>query len=103
MTGTSYWIFQSNPNYYDLTGAIDELTEITWAVNQYKKQIHAGDKVYLWESGKDAGILAVATVLSDPDHIHDDNREIKFIRNAEKFTGKNIKSLFISIMFCPIG
>ena len=91
MTDTSYWIFQSNPNYYDLTGAIDELTEITWAVNQYQKQIHAGDKVCLWESGKDAGILAVATVLSDPDHIQDDNREIKFIRNAEKFNENRLQ------------
>ena len=88
---TGSWIFQANPNYYDLTGAIDELTEITWAVNQYKKQVHAGDKVYLWESGKNAGILAVATVLSDPDIIPDDDREIKFIRKAENFSEKRLQ------------
>lgn len=80
------WIFQSNPKYYDLTGAISELTEITWAVNQYTKKVHAGDKVYLWESGEDAGILAVATVLSDPDHIPDNHKEIEFIRNNGKFS-----------------
>ena len=88
---TSYWIFQSNPDYYDLAGAISELAEITWAVNQYKKKIHAKDRVYLWESGKDAGILAVATVLSDPDHIYDDDSERKFIRNAEKFSEEKLK------------
>jgi len=88
---TSYWIFQSNPDYYDLAGAISELAEITWAVNQYKKKIHAKDRVYLWESGKDAGILAVATVLSDPNHIYDDDIERKFIRNAEKFSEERLK------------
>ena len=88
---TSYWIFQSNPDYYDLAGAINELAEITWAVNQYKKKIHAKDRVYLWESGKDAGILAVATVLSDPNHIYDDDSERKFIRNAEKFSEEKLK------------
>jgi len=90
MTDKSYWVFQSNPDYYDLAGAISELTEITWAVNQYTKRIHDGDRVYLWESGKDAGILAVGTVLSDPDFIPDDEREVKFIRNAEKFSGKRL-------------
>ena len=88
---TSYWIFQSNPDYYDLAGAISELAEITWAVNQYKKKIHAKDRVYLWESGKYAGILAVATVLSDPNHIYDDYSERKFIRNAEKFSEEKLK------------
>ncbi|MGC9514355.1 McrB family protein [Methanocrinis sp.] len=87
----SYWIFQSNPDYYDLDGAIRELTEITWTVNQYKKRIHAKDRVYLWESGKDAGILAVATVLSDPDHIPDNNKERKFIRESERFTEKRLQ------------
>ncbi|HII06454.1 MAG TPA: EVE domain-containing protein [Methanotrichaceae archaeon] len=87
----SYWVFQSNPKYYDLAGAINELTEITWAVNQYKKQIHAGGRVYLWESGKDAGILAVATVLSDPDYISDDDKDKKFIRSGEKFSEKGLQ------------
>jgi len=88
---TSYWIFQSNPDYYDLAGAVSELTEITWVVNQYTKRIHNGDRVYLWESGENAGILAVATVLSDPDLIPDDDNEIKFIRNAEKFPEKRLQ------------
>ena len=35
----AYWIFQGNPKYYDVVGAISNLKTITWGVNQYSKQI----------------------------------------------------------------
>ena len=61
------WIFQGNPKYYDVIGAVTDLDSITWAVNQSPKQIKQGDKAYIWVSGSDGGIIAVGTILSDPE------------------------------------
>jgi len=60
------WIFQCNPDSYDLPGALRESSVETWLANQNRSEIKPGDTVYLWETGKQSGILAVATVLSDP-------------------------------------
>ena len=63
----SAWIFQGNPKYYDVVGAVDDLDQITWAVNQYPKQIKEGDEAYIWLSGTGGGIIAAGTVLNDPE------------------------------------
>lgn len=60
------WVFQGNPKYYDVIRAIDELDSIVWGVNQNEKKIKAGDKVYIWQSGKEAGIVASGTITTDP-------------------------------------
>jgi hypothetical protein len=52
----STWIFQSNPEFYDIEGAAKALPIQTWLVNQYKTEIHNGDNVFLWQTGKDAGV-----------------------------------------------
>lgn len=62
----SCWIFQGNPRYYDVIGAVQDFDEITWAVNQNKKKIKKGDRVYIWLSGSNAGIVASGTILNDP-------------------------------------
>ena len=61
-----YWMFQYNPNQYNLMDALKELEVLTWRVASYKTQIHADDVAYLWESGNDAGIVAIGKVLTDP-------------------------------------
>lgn len=63
----SAWIFQGNPKYYDVIGAVESLNKLTWAVNQYKRQIRHGDKAYIWVSGADGGIIASGTILCDPE------------------------------------
>lgn len=63
----SAWIFQGNPKYYDVIGAVEALDKLTWAVNQYPKQIKKDDKAYIWVSGSDGGIIASGTVLCDPE------------------------------------
>ena len=62
----SAWIFQGNPKYYDIAGAITGLDVIVWAVNQHKKQIKKDDKAYIWVSGSGGGIIASGTILCDP-------------------------------------
>jgi len=86
----SYWIFQSNPKYYDLEKNLEgikeeDLDNFNWTVNQYANQIQTGDVAYLWTSGKDAGILAVATVISDPYYMSEVDEE--FISNKKKEEG----------------
>jgi len=60
------WIFQANPKYYDVSRAVEVLEEMTWSVRQSYKRIVEGDRVYIWEAGQNAGIVAVATTTSDP-------------------------------------
>lgn len=63
----SAWIFQGNPKYYDVVGAVEDLDKLTWPVNQYPKQIKKGDKAYIWVSGSDGGIIATGIILCDPE------------------------------------
>lgn len=86
----SYWIFQSNPKYFDLEKNLEgikeeDLDNFNWTVNQYANRIQTGDVAYLWTSGKDAGILAVATVISDPYYMSEVDEE--FISDKKKEEG----------------
>ena len=60
------FIFQSNPKYYDIAAAVRSLSEMNWTVAQSKNQIHAGDRVYIWQSGAGGGVIAVSSILTDP-------------------------------------
>jgi 5-methylcytosine-specific restriction enzyme B len=85
------WIFQANPEYYDLSGAIEQLSELTWLTPYYEKEIHKGDTVYLWESGPNAGVLAVATILTDPEITSQDESEAPFAHSSDKFAGEHLR------------
>ncbi|NOK63446.1 MAG: hypothetical protein GFH25_541276n15 [Chloroflexi bacterium AL-N10] len=85
----SAWIFQCNPRDYDLSAALDELDELTWVVRRHASEIQPGDLVYLWESGNDGGIAAVARVLTPPTEQPRDEREAQFYRVPERFEGND--------------
>ena len=61
------WIFQGNPKYYDVMGAIQDLDVVTWNVKQYQNQIKKGDRAYIWVSGPEGGIVASGVILCDPE------------------------------------
>jgi 5-methylcytosine-specific restriction enzyme B len=63
MVSSPAWIFYSSPRHLDLAAALQALSEMTWTVSQHADEIHAGDRVYLWESGTTPGIVAVAEVI----------------------------------------
>ena len=63
---TPAWLFQANPKYYDISAAVSALPAMNWTVAQSINQIRAGDRVYIWQSGEESGILAVGTILTDP-------------------------------------
>ena len=52
----NYWIFQANPEYYDLEGSLKSLKEQNWLVIQHKDKIRKGDTVYIWKSGQNSGV-----------------------------------------------
>jgi MoxR-like ATPase len=60
------WIFQANPDRYRIEEAIQEREEILWSVRQSVRSLAPDDRVYIWKSGRDAGIVAVGTVLDAP-------------------------------------
>ncbi len=61
------WIFQCNPERWDLLAALEKPMpyEDFWAVNQHRDAIHAGDLVYLWLAGDNAGIYGIAETTSE--------------------------------------
>lgn len=63
------WLFQANPDIFDIDRAISEVPELTWVVRQYRNDIRKGDRVYLWRSGPEAGVIATASVLTDPEEL----------------------------------
>jgi hypothetical protein len=58
------WLFQANPKRYDLRTAIATGTDRNWAMNQGRKEVSVGDRIYFWESGPDAQLVAVGHVAS---------------------------------------
>ncbi|MBK9032262.1 MAG: EVE domain-containing protein [Myxococcales bacterium] len=77
------WLFQANPQQYDLPAALAELDELNWGVRQQSKKIRAGDTAYLWLSGEGGGLLARALVTTDPDVLPPRASEAKFRRSDE--------------------
>ncbi|MBK9736887.1 MAG: EVE domain-containing protein [Saprospiraceae bacterium] len=62
----SYWIFQCNPDMFDLKTGLNEDLVNTWTVTAHKDKIREGDKVIIWMTGSDAGCYALAEVTSEP-------------------------------------
>jgi MoxR-like ATPase len=90
-SGPRAWIFQSSPDRYDLAGALTSTQDFTWLVNQYEREIHAEDQVFLWETGPQAGILASGRIVSEPMIIDENPTEGPFYRAIDKFSGPRLR------------
>ena len=76
-TDLGHWIFQGNPEHFDINTYLKNRTEATWTVRQSKNQITEGDRVLLWRSGADGGVIADGVVISKPsESITDDAPEL---------------------------
>lgn len=78
--GDRVWIFQANPNKYDIFGALSDpsYTKSDWSVGQYKNKIKKGDICLIWASGPKSGIYAIFNILSDPMMTVEDEYDRKF-------------------------
>lgn len=68
------WLFQCTPKRWDLASVLesDPASQNEWAVNQGRKLISPDDRVFFWQTGGDARLLAVGHVTS-PVFERDDN------------------------------
>jgi 5-methylcytosine-specific restriction protein B len=87
------WIFQANPTMYDMRGALKALKTDTFFVSRYEDEIGPGDRVYLWESGKNAGIVGVAEIIEKPRLRLDPPESLRFKLDREKFEGDQVRAL----------
>ena len=56
------WLLQSNPQRWRLAEFLDEHppAELSaWSVNRYLDQVSQGDNLALWQSGPNAGVVAL--------------------------------------------
>jgi len=77
----SVWIFQGNPNRYDILNALGDKeigNTIHWLVKQNKNRIHKGHIVLLWMSGKESGIYALARIECEPSLMQERKEEKKY-------------------------
>lgn len=93
VTKARAWIFQSNPDIFDVVAAARGLRELTWLVRRHAADIHVGDSVYLWESGPSAGIVATAEVIAKVVNREEDPASAPFMRKAETLTGPQPRAL----------
>ena len=81
------WIFQANPEFYDLRQAINDLNQDTWLALEHKGDIHTGDRAYLWTSGPEAGIVAVAEILDEVSERPIAEQSRPYVKEPGKFLG----------------
>jgi hypothetical protein len=81
---TRAWFFQANPKYYDIDAALGALDRIWWRVPQYTNEIHVGDSIVLWRSGKKAGIVGLGRVVSEPQWRAMEKAEEPFVLSDEE-------------------
>lgn len=60
----NYWVFQCNPNQYDIYTEWQGLEKETWNVSAHKNEIKPGDKVILWVTGEKSGCYGLCKVTS---------------------------------------
>jgi restriction system protein len=59
------WLFQCNPRRYDLAAFLDGGgTNEDWAMNQGRNLVSPGDRVFFWQTGGKAQLLAIGQVAS---------------------------------------
>jgi len=88
----SVWIFQGNPNRYDILNALNDKeigNTIHWLVKQNRNNIHKGHIVLIWMSGKESGIYAVARVECEPSLMNENQPEKKYWLDDETSNKEN--------------
>jgi hypothetical protein len=82
---TPTWIFQVNPKDYNIDGALAELSELTWRVTRFRREVNRSDGVFIWRAGENAGIIAEGRVATPPDYLEESAEEERFYLKPEKF------------------
>lgn len=71
------WVFQCNPKRYDFAAELEKgIRTQDWSVNQHRESVSPGDRVFFWQTGQNARLLAIG-VIDSPVY----ERESPFGRN----------------------
>lgn len=81
-----YWLFQAKPGVLNLKEALKAGALKSFAVKTHQDRISIGDKVILWQTGKNAGCYALAKVVSKVDHWPLDEEELSFLKTPPDTT-----------------
>lgn len=61
------WIFQGNPDKFDVDDYLARYPElIYWRVPRYKAEVSVGDRAFIWRTGSQSGVVASGTVIEAP-------------------------------------
>jgi hypothetical protein len=97
---TRAWIFQANPERYNIDGALDARDTIAWRVPQYTGEIRPGHAVAVWRAGAQAGVVGVGRVKSMPSHTPGAEQGVDpFDRSGEGTEPATVVEL--SVAACP--
>jgi hypothetical protein len=84
----STWVFHADPAFYQVDEALRAESQHMWLVQQHRKEIHAGDKVYIWRGGEHPAILAKGKVMTEPAELEPDPESNRFLTQPLRFSGK---------------
>jgi hypothetical protein len=85
----SAWIFQGNPDQFDIEGFLADSEEVEWAVRQkhYAPMMKVGQIVFLWKAAgkrkEQSGIVAVSEIVTEPREVDEDSDARKFWRTDQ--------------------
>lgn len=99
----NYWIFQTHPKIFRLPDALRAGALETFAVTAHQKSIQAGDKVILWQAGKQAGVYGLAVVLAAPTNGQPLTEELSFFIHPVDATPRVPLEVEYNLWSRPIG
>ena len=74
----NYWIFQTNPEVYNIIEALRREVVETVNVKAHKDDIKVGDQFILWVTGKSSGCYALGEVLTEVGAWEENKEELKY-------------------------
>lgn len=80
------WIFQCNPDQFDIDAYLaSRPVRFVWLVTRYAEDMRPGDRVFVWKTGTDAGIIAEAEITGTPEPLAEELEALPYWRtNLEK-------------------
>jgi len=61
-----WWIFQGNPNRFDIDDYLSRYSYIYWSAPTNQKVFDIDDKAFIWRSGVQAGLVAIGVIKEKP-------------------------------------
>jgi hypothetical protein len=73
------WIFQGNPEYFDIDGYFATNPDrFVWLVTRYADEMRPGDRVFIYRTGPTAGVVAEAEIIGAPAPQPEDPEAVQF-------------------------